>query len=303
MKVFVAEPLSAEGLEVLRAEHEVNYRTGLTRDEFLAGLAECDAVVVRSQMKVDAEAIKAGSRLRVIGRAGVGLDNIDVDSAHAAGITVVNAPDATTAAVAELTIGLMFALARRIAIGDGSLRQGEWRRSELVGMELAGRTLGILGLGRIGLAVADRANALGMTCVGNDPYASEEVAAARAVRVVAMDELLAEADVVTLHVPLTGATRGMLGAEQLARMKEGALLINVARGGVVDEAALAQALRDGGLGGAAIDVFENEPPIGSPLLDAPNTVLTPHLGASTAEAQARVSVEVARRVLEALAGP
>ena len=302
MKVLVAETLSEAGLELLRAEHDVDYRTGLTRDEFLAGLAECDAVVVRSQMKVDAEAIRAGSRLRVIGRAGVGLDNIDVDAAQAAGITVVNAPDSTTTAVAELTIGLMFALARRVAVGDASLRRGEWQRSELVGMELSGRTLGILGLGRIGLAVADRANALGMYCVGNDPYVSEEVAAARAVRVVAMDELLAQADVVTLHVPLTGATRGMLGAAQLARMKRGALLVNVARGGVVDEAALARALRDGRLGGAAIDVFEHEPPTDSPLLEAPNTLLTPHLGASTAEAQARVSVEVAQRVLEALAG-
>ena len=302
MKVLVAEPLSDEGLELLRAEHDVDYRTGLTREQFLAGLAECDAVVVRSQMKVDEEAIRIGSRLRVIGRAGVGLDNIDVDAARAAGITVVNAPDSTTTAVAELTIGLMFALARRIAVGDASLRRGEWRRSELVGMELAGRTLGILGLGRIGLAVAERANALGMTCLGNDPYVSEEVARARAIRVVAMDELLAQADVVTLHVPLTGATRGLLAFEQLQRMKHGALLVNVARGGVVDEAALAQALRDGRLGGAAIDVFENEPPTGSPLLEAPNTVLTPHLGASTAEAQARVSEEVAQRVLEALAG-
>ena len=301
MKVLLAEPLSDEGLELLRAEHDVDYRTGLTREEFLARLAECDAVVVRSQMKVDAEAIRAGSRLRVIGRAGVGLDNIDVDAAQAAGIKVVNAPDSTTMAVAELTIGLMFTLARRIAVGDASLRRGEWRRSELVGMELAGRTLGILGLGRIGLAVADRANLLGMSCLGNDPYVSEEVAAARAVRVVAMDALLAQADVVTLHVPLTGATRGMLGPEQLARMKRGALLVNVARGGVVDEAALARALHKGRLAGAAIDVFENEPPTDSPLLEAPNTVLTPHLGASTAEAQARVSVEVAQRVLEALA--
>jgi D-3-phosphoglycerate dehydrogenase len=196
---------------------------------------------------------------------------------------------------------MMFALARRVAVGDASLRRGEWRRAELVGMELSGRTLGILGLGRIGLAVADRAGALGMTCIGNDPFVTADVAAAHSVRVSVMDELLAEADVVTLHVPLSGATRGLIGDEQLARMKPGALLINVARGGVVDEAALATALHDGHLGGAAIDVFEHEPPLDSPLLQAPNTLLTPHLGASTAEAQAKVSIEIAQRVLQALA--
>jgi D-3-phosphoglycerate dehydrogenase len=301
VKVLVAEPLSEQGLELLRAEHEVDYRMGLARADFLACLAEFDALIVRSQMKVDAEAIAAGVQLKVVGRAGVGLDNIDVEAARRAGITVVNAPDSTTTAVAELTIGMMFALARRVAIGDASLRRGEWRRAELVGMELSGRTLGILGLGRIGLAVADRAGALGMTCIGNDPFVAADVAEAHSVRVSGMDDLLAEADVVTLHVPLSGATRGMIGAEQLARMKPGALLINVARGGVVDEAALTTALHDGHLGGAAIDVFEHEPPLDSPLLQAPNTVLTPHLGASTAEAQAKVSIEIAQRVLEALA--
>jgi D-3-phosphoglycerate dehydrogenase len=301
VKVLVAEPLSEAGLELIRAAHDVDYRAGMPRDELLGCLGDYDALVVRSQTRVDAEAIAAGSGLKVIGRAGVGVDNIDVEAAAAAGITVVNAPDSSTVAVAEHTIGLMLALARRITVGDASLRAGEWRRSELAGIELSGRTLGILGLGRIGLAVAARASALGMRLLGNDPYVSSDTPAERGVEIVAMDELLRRADVVTLHLPLTDATRGLIGPSQIGLMKKGALLLNVARGGVVDESALAEALRDGRLGGAAVDVFEREPPVGSPLLDAPNTVLTPHLGASTAEAQARVSVEVAQRVLEALA--
>jgi D-3-phosphoglycerate dehydrogenase len=257
---------------------------------------------VRSGVKVDAEAIAAGTRLRVVGRAGVGVDNIDVRAASAAGILVVNAPTANTIAAAELTVGLIYALARHIPKAEVSLRRGEWRRADFVGTELRGKTLGIIGLGKIGMAVAERARAMEMSLIGSDPYVTSEAAAARGIELVEVGELLRRADVLTVHVPLLAETRGMIGADQLHLMKPGAFVINVARGGVIDEAALAEALRDGRVAGAAIDVYEHEPPRDSPLLDAPNTVLTPHLGASTREAQTKAGVEVAEQVLDALAG-
>jgi D-3-phosphoglycerate dehydrogenase len=302
VRVLVAEPLAREGLELLSKEHEVDYTPDLTRQHFLQVLPEYDALVVRSGVKVDVEAIRAGARLRVVGRAGVGVDNIDVNAATAAGIVVVNAPTANTFAAAELTVGLLYALARNIAAADASVRRDEWRRAEFMGTELRGKTIGIIGLGKIGMAVAERARAMEMTLLGSDPYVSEEVAAARAIELVEIDELLTRSDVVTLHVPLMDSTRGLIDDAALARMKPTAWLINVARGGIVDEAALAAALRDGRLAGAAVDVYEHEPPRDSPLLDAPNTVLTPHLGASTREAQTKAGVEVAEQVLDALAG-
>lgn len=302
MRVLVAEPLAAEGLDLLRAEHEVEYRPELTREQLLRLLPDFDALVVRSGMKVDAEAIKAGNRLKVVGRAGVGVDNIDVEAATQAEIVVVNAPTANTVAAAELTLGLIYALARNISAADASLRRNEWRRADFLGHELRGRTLGIVGLGKIGLTVAERARAMEMTLLGSDPYANLEAASARAVEVVELPELLRRADVVTLHVPLSSATRGLIDAPALALMKRTAFVINVARGGIVDEAALADALRAGRLAGAAVDVYEHEPPLDSPLLSAPNTVLTPHLGASTREAQQKAGIEVAEQVIEALAG-
>jgi D-3-phosphoglycerate dehydrogenase len=302
VRILVAEPLAEEGLQLLRARHEVDVRTGLARDEFLAALPAYDALIVRSQVKVDREAFSAGRRLMVVARAGVGLDNIDAEAAGQAGVVVVNAPNANTVAAAEQTLGLIYALARRIPAADASLRRGEWRRADFIGQELRGKTLGIIGLGKIGLTVAERARAMEMDLVATDPFVSHEAAAAQGIELLTLEALLSRADVVTIHVPLTESTRGLIGAAELARMKPTALLVNVARGGIIDEAALADALRGGRLGGAAIDVFEHEPPRDSPLLDAPNTVLTPHLGASTAEAQAKVSLEVAQRVLEALAG-
>ena len=302
MRVLVAEPLGQAGLDRLAREHQVDVRLDLTRDEFLAVLPDYDALIVRSQVQVDAAAIAAAARLKVVGRAGVGVDNIDVKVATGAGIAVVNAPTANTIAAAEHTLALILALARRVAAADASVRRGEWRRADFMGAELVGRTLGIVGLGRVGLTVADRARAFEMTLLGSDPLVSADAAAAHGVRLVELDALLPDADVVTLHVPLAAATRGLLGAERLARMKPGALLINVARGGIVDEAALAEALASGRLGGAAIDVFEHEPVRDSPLLSAPNTVLTPHLGASTIEAQAKASLEVVEGVLDVLAG-
>jgi D-3-phosphoglycerate dehydrogenase len=302
VRVLVAEPLGQAGLDRLGAEHQVDVRTGLVRDEFLAALPEYDALIVRSQMKVDAEAIGAGGRLKVVGRAGVGVDNIDVEAATQAGIAVVNAPTANTLAAAELTLALILAMARNVAAADASMRRGEWRRADFMGNELARKTLGIVGLGRVGLAVADRARAFDMTLVGSDPITSHAVAEAHAVRLVALDALLEQSDIVTIHVPLAAATRGLIDAGRLALMKTGAMIVNVARGGIVDEAALADALASGQIGGAAIDVFEHEPVKDTPLLSAPHTVLTPHLGASTAEAQDRASLEVVDGVLDILAG-
>ena len=302
MRILVAEPLAAEGVDLLRAQHDVDDRPGLPREELLAALPDYDALVVRSQVQVDAEAIAAGTRLQVIGRAGVGVDNVDLDAATRAGITVVNAPTGNTIAAAEHTLALLYGVARRIAAADASVRRGEWKRAEFTGNELRGRTLGIIGLGKIGQAIAARAVAMEMTVLAADPFVTAEQAAHHGVELVPFETILERSDVVTVHVPMTRATRGLIGRDQLARMRPGAILLNVARGGVVDEAAVAAALRDGHLGGAGIDVFEHEPPTGSPLLDAPNTVLTPHLGASTAEAQVAVAEEIADQVLDVLAG-
>ncbi|MGZ3587238.1 MAG: phosphoglycerate dehydrogenase [Candidatus Limnocylindrales bacterium] len=302
MRILVAEALAPAGLELLSAEHEVDLRTDLSRADFLAALPAYEALLVRSQVKVDAEAIAAGAHLIVVGRAGVGVDNVDLEAATRAGVVVVNAPTGNTIAAAEHTLALLFAVARRIAAADASLRRGEWARSRFTGLELRGRTLGVVGLGKIGMAVADRAHGLEMTVVGHDPFVSPEAAANHGVTLLSMGELLPRSDVLTVHVPLTRTTRHVVGAPELAALPRGAIVLNVARGGIVDEAALAEALRSGHLAGAGLDVFEHEPPLDSPLLEAPNAVLTPHLGASTAEAQERVAIEAAQQVLDVLAG-
>ncbi len=303
MRILVAEQLAAEGLDILRSGHEVVELVGVPREELLAAIPEFDALMVRSQVQADAELIAAGRRLVVIGRAGVGVDNVDLEAATRAGITVVNAPTGNTIAAAEHTLALLYGLARRTAEGDAAVRRGDWKlRSKLVGVELRGKTLGIVGLGKIGQAIADRARAMEMTVIGHDPFVTAEQAALRGIELVDLDALLERADVVTLHVPLSRTTRGLIDRAALERMKPTAFLLNVARGGVIDEAALAEALAAGRLGGAAIDVFEKEPPTGSPLLEAPRTLLTPHLGASTAEAQVRVAQEAAAQVVDVLEG-
>jgi D-3-phosphoglycerate dehydrogenase len=303
VRVLVVEPIAAAGIARLRAVHDVDERPGIARDELLAIVKDYDALLVRSQVQVDADVIAAaGSRLQVVGRAGVGVDNVDLDAATAAGITVVNAPTGNTIAAAEQTLALLYGVARKIAAADASVRRGVWKRSQFTGHELRGRTLGIVGLGKIGQAIAARAIAMEMTVLASDPYVTAEQAALHGVELVGFDDLIGRADVITVHVPLTRATRGLIGREQIARMRDGAILLNVARGGILDEAAVAEALRAGKLGGAGIDVFETEPPAGSPLLDAPNTLLTPHLGASTEEAQVLVAEEVADQVLDVRAG-
>jgi D-3-phosphoglycerate dehydrogenase len=303
VRVLVAESVAREGIDLLTvAGHQVDERIGCSNEELGAILPEYDALIVRSQVKVDPALISAGARLIVIGRAGVGVDNVDLEAATRAGITVVNAPTGNTIAAAEHTLALLYGVARRTAAADASLRRGEWKRSEFTGLELRGRTLGIIGLGKIGQSIAVRARAMEMIVIGADPYVTAEQAANHGVELVELAALLERADVVSAHVPLTRATRGLIGPTEIARMRPGSILLNVARGGIVDEGAVADALASGHLAGAGIDVFETEPPIGSPLLDAPNTLLTPHLGASTAEAQVLVAEEVAAQVLDVLEG-
>jgi D-3-phosphoglycerate dehydrogenase / 2-oxoglutarate reductase len=303
VRVLVAEEVAREGIDLLAAaRHQVDERIGCTRDELAAILPEYEALIVRSQVQVDPDLIAAGSKLLVIGRAGVGVDNVDLEAATRAGITVVNAPTGNTIAAAEHTLALLYGVARRTAAADASLRRGEWKRAEFTGLELRGRTLGIIGLGKIGQAIADRARAMEMVVIGADPYVTPEQAAHHGVELMDMALLLGRADVVTIHVPLSRATRNLIGRAEIAQMRPGSIIINVARGGIVDEAAVAEALDSGHLAGAGFDVFDTEPPVGSPLLTAPNTLLTPHLGASTAEAQVLVAEEVAAQVLDVLEG-
>lgn len=302
MKVLVAEPLARQGLEILRAHHEVDEKIGLTPEQLCETIGDYDALLVRSQVKVTPEVIAHGSRLVVIGRAGVGVDNVDLEAATRAGIVVVNAPTGNTVSAAEQTIALMLALARKTAAADASIRKGEWKRSAFTGVELRGRTLGIVGLGKIGQAVAARAIAFEMEVIGYDPFVTAEQAALHGIALAELDVLLGKSDVITVHVPLNKATRGLINDHNIGKLKPSVLLVNVARGGVYDEAAVAQALADGRIAGAAFDVYEKEPPADSPLLAAPNTVLTPHLGASTAEAQVRVAEEACEQVVDVLAG-
>jgi D-3-phosphoglycerate dehydrogenase len=302
MRILVVEPLAAEGVELLRRHHDVDEQLSLSREEIAAILPEYDALVVRSQVKVDAELIAAGTRLVVIGRAGVGVDNVDLEAATRAGIVVVNAPTGNTIAAAELTLALLFGLARRTAAADASMRRGEWKRSQFTGIEVRGKTLGIVGLGKIGQAIAVRARAMQMHVLGADPFVTPEQAANLGVELVEFDDLIARSDAITVHVPKNKSTTGLIDATVIERMRDGVLLLNVARGGVIDEADLAAALHAGKVGGAGIDVFTAEPPTGNPLLEAPNTLLTPHLGASTAEAQVAVAEEVAEQILDVLDG-
>jgi D-3-phosphoglycerate dehydrogenase len=306
-RILVAEPVAQAGLDVLAGQHETEARPGLSRDallELLAAPPGWDALVVRSQTRVDPELLEAAApRLSVVGVASVGTDRVDLAAATRAGVMVVNAPTGNTIAAAEHTMALMLALLRRLPAADASLRSGEWDRSRFTGAELRHKTLGIIGLGKIGKAVARRANGFEMRVLANDPYLTEEQAAEHGARLVGLLELLQRADVVTVHTPLTAQTRGLVGTAQIEAMKPGAVLMNVARGGIVDERALAAALANGHLSGAAVDVYSSEPMAAdNPLREAPNTVLTPHLGASTQEAQDRVAVEMAEQLVEALGG-
>jgi len=298
MKVLVADEISKSGIEMLKGQgYQVDVRLGLKEDELAKVIRDYEVLLVRSSTKATRRVIEAGTRLKVIGRAGIGIDNIDVDAATERGILVMNAPSGNVVSTAELTIGMIFALARKIPQADASMKRGEWKRKELKGVQVQGKTLGIVGLGRVGAEVAKRASALGMTVIAYDPLVSPEVGVKLYVRLVTLDRLLADSDIVTFHTPLTAQTRNMVGRDELAKMKKSAFIINCARGGVVNEDALYEALAQGRLAGAALDVFVNEPPTGSKLLTLQNVVLTPHLGATTAEAQEEVGSEIAEQVI------
>jgi D-3-phosphoglycerate dehydrogenase / 2-oxoglutarate reductase len=301
-RVLIAEPLAEAGIELLAAHHEVDARAATTREELLAAVADADALVVRSATRVDAEVLEAGRRLKVVGRAGIGLDNVDLAAATRLGIMVVNAPQSNVISAAEHTVALILAQARNIPQAHLALREGRWERSRFQGTELYGKTLGIVGLGRVGALVAQRLNAFGMRLLAYDPYVSRDRAAQMGVELASLADVLARADVVTVHLPKTPETTGLIGPAELAAMKPGARLVNTARGGIVDEAALAKAIGDGHLAGAALDVFAEEPTTQSPLFDLESVVVTPHLGASTTEAQDKAGVTIAEQLLLALAG-
>ena len=298
LKIFVADDVSESGLEPLRAAgFVVEKRTGLKGDELRAAVRDCEGLVVRSETKVTAELMEAAERLRAVGRAGVGVDNIDVAAATTRGIVVMNAPDGNTITTAEHTIALLIALARRVPQGNASLKAGQWERKRFIGVELRGKNLGIVGLGRIGRVVAERARAFGMNVVAYDPFVAPEQARDLEIDLAPLEEVFARADFLTVHTPLTSETRGIIGSQAFRKMKRGVRIINCARGGLVDERALLSAIKEGIVAGAALDVFEEEPPQqDNPLLSLDEVIATPHLGASTKEAQEGVAVTVAEQM-------
>jgi len=301
-KIFVADEVSDSGLQPLRdADFIVEKRTGLSPDNLIAALSGCQGLVVRSETKVTAAVMDAATELRVIGRAGVGVDNIDVAAATARGIVVMNAPDGNTITTAEHTVALLIALARNVPQANSSLKSGKWARKGFIGVELQGKTLGVVGLGRIGKTVAARARAFGMTIVAFDPFIAPDQARDLEIEVASLDEVFARADFLTVHTPLTADTRGIVGAAAFAKMKRGVRIINCARGGLVDENALYEAIKSGIVAGAALDVFEKEPPDGdNPLVGLDEVIVTPHLGASTTEAQEGVAFTVAEQMRDYL---
>src|SRR5918911_3133506 len=298
IKIFVADDVNEGGREPLRAAgFEVEKRTGLRGEELAEALREADGLVVRSETKVTAELLQSLARLRVIGRAGVGVDNIDVAAATEAGVVVMNAPDGNTMTTAEHTLALLLALARRVPQGNASLKAGRWERKKFVGTELRGKTLGVVGLGRIGRVVASRALGFEMRVVAFDPFVAPEQVRDAEIELAPLEEVCARAVFLTVHTPLTPETRGIVGAKEFAQMKPGVYVINCARGGLVDERALHAAIKEGKVAGAALDVFEEEPPPADhPLLALPEVIATPHLGASTREAQEGVAVIVAEQM-------
>jgi D-3-phosphoglycerate dehydrogenase len=302
MKVLVADPIAEEGIEIIRPVAEVDVKTGLKTEELVAIIGDYEGLLVRSQTQVTAEIIAAGRKLQVIGRAGVGIDNIDVDEATRRGIVVVNAPTGNTVSAAEHTLALMLALARHIPQASTALKGGAWQRSRFMGTELRGKILGIVGLGNVGSEVARRARAFEMRVIGCDPFVSEDMAASLQVELVPMERLLKESDFITLHLPLTPQTKGLIGPKEMEMVKPTVRIINCARGGLIDEELLAKAVDEKRIAGAAVDVFPQEPATESALFHVNEIIVTPHLGASTAEAQTLAARDVAEQVVAVFQG-
>ncbi|MFH1185730.1 MAG: hydroxyacid dehydrogenase [Chloroflexota bacterium] len=299
-RILITDGLDENGQSILRAAADVEERTGITPEELLESVMDYAALIVRGRTRVTRSVIEAGRTLRVIGRAGVGVDNIDLEAARQRHITVVNAPTSTTSAVAELAFGLLLALAREIPRADAAMKKGQWLKKELRGVELAGKTLGIIGFGRIGMELGKRAAAFGMNIVAYDPLIREDAVRAGGAESVSLQDLYAWSDFISLHLPFDVQSRDLIGPLAIAQMKEGVRLICAARGGIMDEAALLSALESGKVAGAALDVFEAEPPGPTDLVMHPRVIATPHIGAQTAEAQARAAEDIAREVLAAL---
>jgi D-3-phosphoglycerate dehydrogenase len=301
-KILLTDGLDESGQAILRASAQVDDRNGISADELLQKVADYDAIIVRGRTKVNPAVFAAAKNLKVVGRAGVGVDNIDLNAAREHGVTVVNSPLATTVAVAELAVGMMLSLVREIPRADATMKIGKWIKKELEGSELFGKTLGVIGFGRIGSSVAQRAAAFGMKIVGYDPIIKPEELKERGGEPVSLEELFARSDVITLHIPLTNDTRNMLNAEAFAKMKHGVLIVCAARGGVIDEEALLSAFDSGQVAGAALDVFTAEPPGLTALVAHPRVIATPHIGAQTVESQGRAAVDISGEVLAALRG-
>ncbi len=295
VKILICDQVEVSQL-ALGPGATVDYRPAITRDELLSVVGEYDALIIRSRTRVDRAVLDRASKLKLVARPGTGLDNVDVGYAKSKGVTVVNSPESLVEAVAEHVLLLMLALSRKVVQADVSTKAGRWEKNALVGRELRGRVLGIVGLGRIGRRIGEVARVMGMSILVYDVVPlPEEVLAPLDARVVSLDELFASSDFITLHVPMTPETAKMVGPERISRMKKGAVVVNTSRGGVVDEDALAAALKEGALGGAALDVFEKEPPTGA-ILSAPNTILTPHIGGQTEEAQANAITVIGEKV-------
>ena len=301
-KILVTDGLDQGGLNILSASAQMDDRNGISADDLLKAIPEYDALIVRGRTKVTAAVFEAAKSLKVVGRAGVGVDNIDLAAAKAHGVTVVNSPTATTVAVAELTFALMLAIAREIPRADATMKAGKWIKKELEGAELFGKTLGVIGFGRIGAEVGKRAAAFGMSVLGYDPLIPADEIQKRGGEPVSMADLLARADVITLHIPLTPDSKNLINAQAIAAMKDGVRIVCAARGGVMDEAALLDGLNSGKVAAAGLDVFAAEPPGATDLVMHPRVVCSPHVGAQTVEAQARAADDIATEILAALDG-
>lgn len=301
-KIIITDGLDERVQSILRDSATVDDKSGISADDLLKVIPEYDALIVRGRTKVTAAVMDAASRLKVIGRAGVGVDNIDLEAARKHNVTVVNAPTSTSLAVAELTFGLLLALAREIPRADSAMKQGKWLKKELEGVELNGKTLGVVGFGRIGMEVGKRAAAFGMNVIAYDPLISADDIKKRGAEPVSLQDLYAWSDFISLHMPLTVDTRDMVGPLAFSQMKDGVRIVCAARGGIIDEAALVEALNSGRVSGAALDVFSVEPPGLTEAVSHPRVIATPHVGAQTAEAQSRASEDIAHEVLSALRG-